>query len=85
MRGVQKPGHFFGRFPFDAHLQAMHSEADITTDEERLALLQDSLKCGTNCGSCIPELKRNVRAARPAPQASFGALQRKVIPIKTIA
>jgi assimilatory nitrate reductase catalytic subunit len=23
--------------------------------------LQGSLKCGTNCGSCIPELKRLVR------------------------
>ncbi len=30
---------------------------------ERLAGLQGALKCGTNCGSCIPELKRMVRAA----------------------
>ncbi len=29
--------------------------------EQQLAQLQDSLKCGTNCGSCIPELKRLVR------------------------
>jgi assimilatory nitrate reductase catalytic subunit len=29
--------------------------------DERLAALQGALKCGTNCGSCIPELKRMVR------------------------
>ena len=37
--------------------------SDITgSDETRLAALQGSLKCGTNCGSCIPELKRLVRS-----------------------
>lgn len=30
--------------------------------DDRLAQLQGALKCGTNCGSCIPELKRLVRA-----------------------
>jgi assimilatory nitrate reductase catalytic subunit len=30
--------------------------------DQQLAQLQDSLKCGTNCGSCIPELKRMVRS-----------------------
>ncbi len=30
--------------------------------DEQLAQLQGSLKCGTNCGSCIPELKRMIRA-----------------------
>ncbi|WP_296447021.1 nitrate reductase [Rhodoferax sp. UBA5149] len=34
--------------------------------EERLASLQSSLKCGTNCGSCVPELRRLVRASLPA-------------------
>lgn len=29
---------------------------------ERLAALQGALKCGTNCGSCIPELKRRMRS-----------------------
>jgi assimilatory nitrate reductase catalytic subunit len=29
--------------------------------EQRLEQLQGSLQCGTNCGSCIPELKRLVR------------------------
>lgn len=53
----------------------------LGTDEERLASLQASLKCGTNCGSCVPELKRRVRSARndavvPAP--------RTVIPIRQV-
>jgi assimilatory nitrate reductase catalytic subunit len=30
---------------------------------QRLALLQQSLKCGTNCGSCVPELQRMARAS----------------------
>ncbi len=35
------------------------------SDDERLSQLQTALKCGTNCGSCIPQLKRLVRAASP--------------------
>lgn len=35
------------------------------TDDERLAQLQGALRCGTNCGSCLPELKRMVRATGP--------------------
>ncbi|RYF19125.1 MAG: nitrate reductase [Comamonadaceae bacterium] len=35
--------------------------------EDRLASLQAALRCGTNCGSCVPELKRMVRAF-PAAQ-----------------
>jgi assimilatory nitrate reductase catalytic subunit len=31
------------------------------SDERRFADLQTTLKCGTNCGSCVPELKRMVR------------------------
>ncbi|QGW83360.1 nitrate reductase [Variovorax paradoxus] len=42
------------------------------TPEERLASLQGSLKCGTNCGSCLPELKRMVRAT-PAEVIAEGA------------
>jgi assimilatory nitrate reductase catalytic subunit len=45
------------------------NEDDITTqlptcggtESERLATLQGRLRCGTNCGSCIPELRRLVR------------------------
>jgi assimilatory nitrate reductase catalytic subunit len=37
-------------------------------DAERLAALQGQLRCGTNCGSCVPELKRLVRSvAVPQP------------------
>ena len=30
------------------------------SDDRRLSSLQSELKCGTNCGSCIPELRRMV-------------------------
>jgi assimilatory nitrate reductase catalytic subunit len=30
---------------------------------DRLAALQGALKCGTNCGSCVPQLQRMVRAS----------------------
>jgi assimilatory nitrate reductase catalytic subunit len=32
------------------------------SSQERLASLQSALKCGTNCGSCVPQLQRMVRA-----------------------
>lgn len=35
------------------------------TDDDRLAQLRDQLRCGTHCGSCLPELKRMVRATGP--------------------
>ncbi len=34
--------------------------------DDRLVHLQDTLKCGTNCGSCVPELKRLVRLTQQA-------------------
>ncbi|MDM0012914.1 molybdopterin-dependent oxidoreductase [Variovorax sp. J22P168] len=41
-------------------------EAQLATcagdESQRLAALQGALRCGTNCGSCLPELKRMVRA-----------------------
>jgi assimilatory nitrate reductase catalytic subunit len=33
------------------------------TPEQRLASLKNTLKCGTNCGSCIPQLQRIVRSS----------------------
>jgi assimilatory nitrate reductase catalytic subunit len=36
------------------------------SDERRFAELQTALKCGTNCGSCVPELKRMVRDTQNA-------------------
>ena len=40
----------------DAVLQTATGTADA-----QLALLQGQLKCGTHCGSCVPELKRMVQ------------------------
>jgi assimilatory nitrate reductase catalytic subunit len=37
---------------------------------ERLAQLQQALQCGTNCGSCVPELQRLVRATPLQKQAA---------------
>jgi assimilatory nitrate reductase catalytic subunit len=34
--------------------------------DAQLAQLQEQLKCGTNCGSCVPELKRLVRLRQTA-------------------
>jgi assimilatory nitrate reductase catalytic subunit len=52
----------------DAAIQAELGRCSGTPDE-RLAKLQGALKCGTNCGSCIPELKRMVRATPAEAQA----------------
>ena len=41
-----------GEGDIDAFLKATKS----------LSALQSSLKCGTNCGSCLPELQRKVAA-----------------------
>jgi assimilatory nitrate reductase catalytic subunit len=40
------------------------------SEAQRLDALQGNLKCGTNCGSCVPELKRMVRAVVPLKQAA---------------
>jgi len=53
-------------------------EAAITTalagmagsPQARLDALQRTLRCGTNCGSCLPELRRMVRASAPEPAVS---------------
>ena len=57
----------------------------LATDETRLASLQSTLKCGTNCGSCVPELKRMVRSSRVAVAAVTNTPPRPVIPIKQVA
>ncbi|MFM2112428.1 MAG: hypothetical protein RLZZ271_1088, partial [Pseudomonadota bacterium] len=44
------------------------------TDDSLLAKLQGELKCGTNCGSCVPELKKIIRIRKdPAKAAEAGA------------
>ncbi len=35
-------------------------------EDQRLVQLQTALECGTNCGSCLPEVKRMVRQSIPA-------------------
>ncbi|MEK8052580.1 molybdopterin-dependent oxidoreductase [Ideonella sp. DXS22W] len=44
------------------------------TAEARLAQLQGALRCGTQCGSCVPQLKRLV-AATPVQAAAPGVVQ----------
>jgi len=39
---------------------------------DRLAALQAGLKCGTNCGSCLPTLRQLVQAT-PAPGVPVSA------------
>lgn len=60
----------------------------LASDEDRLAMLQDKLKCGTNCGSCVPEIKRIIRSATEARQLASpgsGSAGRTVIPIRVVA
>jgi assimilatory nitrate reductase catalytic subunit len=40
-------------------------------DDQRLAQLQGELKCGTNCGSCVPALRKLIR---DIPIASFSQM-----------
>lgn len=48
----------------DANINTQLSQCKGNEDQ-RLAQLQGALKCGTNCGSCLPEVKRLVRVAMP--------------------
>ena len=57
----------------EAHLKSAQGSV-----AERMANLQSTLKCTTNCGSCVPELKRMVRSAQDLATSP-------VIPIKQIA
>jgi assimilatory nitrate reductase catalytic subunit len=34
--------------------------------DAQLAQVQDELKCGTNCGSCVPEIRRIVQLKQSA-------------------
>ncbi len=45
------------------------------SDADRLAQLQGALRCGTQCGSCVPELKRMVRATAAAAPTTERGLQ----------
>ncbi|MET0311715.1 MAG: molybdopterin-dependent oxidoreductase, partial [Burkholderiaceae bacterium] len=52
-----------GEAAIAGHLASCAGSAD-----ERLASLQGALQCGTNCGSCVPELRRMVNSQAAAPQ-----------------
>ena len=41
---------------------------------ERLGLLQSALKCGTHCGSCLPQLQRMVKCCAVIKLPSTGLL-----------
>ena len=47
-----------------------HLAGSSGSPDDRLASLQETLRCGTNCGSCLPELKRMVRSVIPLQQAA---------------
>jgi assimilatory nitrate reductase catalytic subunit len=49
---------------------AQHDWINAGTPEAVLAQLQGKLKCGTNCGSCVPEIKQIVLASRPRREAA---------------
>jgi assimilatory nitrate reductase catalytic subunit len=54
----------------DAAAIERHAADCAGSVEERLASVQDALRCGTNCGSCVPELKRIVRGVEPLRQVA---------------
>jgi len=56
-----------------------------STDEARLASLQEALKCGTSCGSCVPELKRRLRSAWGDMAGELPRPRRTVIAIRQVA
>ena len=49
---------------------AQHLGACNGSAKERLDSLQGELQCGTNCGSCLPELQRMVRTSMDASTAT---------------
>jgi len=51
------------------------------TENERLASLQDQLKCGTNCGSCLPELLRLIRAEHQQANSLAGPAEPHAIAV----
>jgi assimilatory nitrate reductase catalytic subunit len=48
-----------------------HLQRCIGSATERLASLQNTLQCGTNCGSCLPQLRQLVDATAAAPEVAL--------------
>ena len=67
-RNIPTPGHQVcncfdvWQIKIEAELSKIDGDADA-----RLAVLQQRLRCGTNCGSCLPELRRLVREHTALP------------------
>jgi assimilatory nitrate reductase catalytic subunit len=53
-----------------ADLLAKQDMINRGTPDAMLASLQTGLKCGTNCGSCVPELKQMILARMPSTKAA---------------
>ena len=61
----------FGRV-LSAMITPFDENGALDLDEaQRMEQLQNTLKCGTNCGSCLPEVKRMVRLSMPHASAEF--------------
>ena len=72
----------------DGITQAAGGAGYLASDDDRLRLLQNKLKCGTNCGSCVPEIKRIIRTATEARHVSANgsaAAGRAFIPIRVLS
>ena len=54
--------HFYAEV-LGMRLEEFRTVATRGTPDERLTALQQQLRCGTDCGSCLPTLKRLVAAA----------------------
>ena len=54
---------------FDLSIAAVTAALDAARGDaaQRLAQVQGALKCGTNCGSCLPNLRRMAQSAAEAP------------------
>ena len=47
-----------------------HDWINAGTPDAVLASVQQKLKCGTNCGSCVPEMRKIILAQRPSAKAA---------------
>ncbi len=48
-------------------IEGFLAQCGATAEPERIAALQGALRCGTQCGSCLPELRRLAAKRQPAP------------------
>ena len=58
--GLKQPGVLAS-----GQVELQDASMSLQAPKMQLDKLQGQLRCGTNCGSCLPELKRMVRATGP--------------------